>query len=281
MRLLHTLTHRLEDKPPGSVRYAILSHTWRDRELLFADVAHADAAQGWKSEECARKVLQACALAKSEGYDFIWVDNCCIDKSSSAELSEAINSMYQWYGMASVCYAFLADAESSTDLQACRYFTRGWTLQEMIAPSQLKFYNREWRCLGSRGDMSQQLSEITQIPLELLVDRETHLQSRYSMHILQTTSVATRMSWASKRNTARPEDIAYCLMGIFGVNMPLLYGEGGQRAFRRLQQEIMKRCGDQSILIHESRSLLANSKAWHWQFSTAQTRREITLAGQD
>jgi hypothetical protein len=161
--------------------------------------------------------------------------SCCIDKKSSAELSEAINSMYRWYQQSAVCYVFLADVSSDkpeikVQFKSSRWFTRGWTLQELIAPQNVVFYSKEWRILGTKSDdeMTIFLSLITRIDEEYVNGKDINL-----------ASISKRMSWASSRRTTRTEDIAYCLLGIFDLNMPLLYGEG-KRAFRRLQEEILK-----------------------------------------
>ena len=161
--------------------------------------------------------------------------SCCIDKKSSAELSEAINSMYRWYNHAAVCYAFLADvcwtddvAEIEVQLKSSRWFTRGWTLQELIAPQTVIFFSTEWRPLGTKARLTPALSSITGIDPDYLEGKDIKL-----------ASISKRMFWASSRKTTRTEDIAYCLLGIFDINMPLLYGEG-KRAFRRLQEEILK-----------------------------------------
>lgn len=181
----------------------------------------------------------------------IWIDTCCIDKTSSAELSEAINSMYRWYENSSICYIYLEDTPQDFDihrsgggrifsiLQQCRWVTRGWTLQELIAPSRAHFYFSDWRYIGSKNEQRfiRYLNKITGIETGILAGEVTVTQ----------VSVANRMKWASRRQTSRPEDIAYCLMGIFDVNMPLLYGEGGSKAFLRLQEQILTTIDDQSI----------------------------------
>jgi hypothetical protein len=161
--------------------------------------------------------------------------SCCIDKKSSAELSEAINSMYRWYNQAVTCYAFLADVswtgdavEIEAQLKSSRWFKRGWTLQELIAPRTVVFFSSEWRSLGTKSQLTSALSFITGIDPDYLEGKDVKL-----------ASISKRMFWASSRNTTRTEDIAYCLLGIFDINMPLLYGEG-KRAFRRLQEEILK-----------------------------------------
>ena len=179
--------------------------------------------------------------------------NCChcpphtfsaIDKRSSAELSEAINSMYTWYANAEVCYAYLSDVSESAAIDGAgsecarsRWFTRGWTLQELIAPRSMVFYSANWTKIGEKSNsISPLLSTTTGIDADILTgDRE-----------LETASVAKRMSWAARRTTTRTEDLAYSLMGIFSVNMPMLYGEGA-KAFISLQEEIMKASDDETL----------------------------------
>ncbi|KAI0690924.1 hypothetical protein C8T65DRAFT_745633 [Cerioporus squamosus] len=189
------------------------------------------------------KIRRACDVAHAHGYQYIWIDSCCIDKTSSAELSEAINSMFTWYQNASVCYAFLADVPSeqnprakNSDFGRSRWFTRGWTLQELIAPRSVVFLSKDWQIIGTKTTLANTIEAITTIPFSVL-----------TFHIpLHDVSVAQRMSWASERKTTRVEDEAYSLMGIFDINMPTLYGEG-QRAFNRLQEEILTRIPDQTL----------------------------------
>ncbi|PHH58808.1 hypothetical protein CDD81_4368 [Ophiocordyceps australis] len=220
--------------------YAILSHTWGDDEVVFGDCV-----SGTTSHKSSfAKVRDSCAQAVADDLDWIWIDSCCIDKSSSAELSEAINSMYAWYKDSEVCYAHLSGVSASADTSKtdgefarCRWFTRGWTLQELLAPAALVFYSEDWVMMGEKTALSRPLSVITGIDEGILTGAKA----------LESASIAKRMSWAAYRRTTRPEDVAYCLMGLFGVNMPMLYGEG-QRAFLRLQKEIMKQSDDQSLL---------------------------------
>jgi len=281
MRLLNTATHNLEyflgdTRPP----YAILSHTWGDEEILYQDVVGTDEWElGTGTRKAgADKVIRSCIQAKVDGYDYIWIDTCCIDKTSSAELSEAINSMFQWYKESDVCYAYLADILSAdesrshqpTMISHSKWFTRGWTLQELIAPQRVEFFDRMWSKLGSRDQLASLLSSITRIDMTVLA-RASHDPACYDgsssllqdqgcfscgqglaiQHMLSSFPVATRMSWAATRKTTRLEDQAYCLLGLFAVNMPLLYGEG-PKAFLRLQEEILRTTSDQSIFAHDS-----------------------------
>ena len=195
-----------------------------------------------------KKLEACCAQAKRDGYEYVWIDTCCIDKSSSAELSEAINSMYRWYQDCAVCYAYLVDVPNNVDLHTQEekfrkiiWFTRGWMLQELIAPFTLEFYGNEWysqgqeASLGTKRSLRKVISEITRIPIEVLHDSG-----------LKSYSVAQRMSWTSQRKTMRMEDRAYSLLSLFNVNMPLLYGEGNW-AFIRLREEIMKMSPDETL----------------------------------
>lgn len=270
MRLINAHTLRLENFhneatiPP----YAILSHTWGNSEITFKELrglnmSLRNARIRIKAKAGYYKITKACAQALIDGLSYCWVDTCCIDKTSSAELSEAINSMFRWYKNAQVCYAYLDDIDlfdpirsgdigfaqgnpsrfwtksidllGERDLAKAKWFTRGWTLQELVAPKKVVFYIKGWNFVGNKASMVEKLARITGIDEETLAGGS-----------LEAVSVARRMSWAAKRVTTRVEDIAYCLLGIFDVNMPLLYGEG-EKAFVRLQEEIMKDSQDQSL----------------------------------
>jgi len=231
--------------------YAILSHTWGKEEVSFQDLVGGDAP---KLLEC-KKIIGCRNQAVSDGYGYIWVDTCCIDKTSSAELSEAINSMFCWYQEAEVCYAYLADVDIKADLtylqsaiENSRWFTRGWTLQELVAPSDVVFYDSDWTEIGTKTDLTEIISGVTGVDVTVLL--------KGKMNNFDDYSVAKRMFWASRRRTTRVEDEAYCLMGLFGVNMPLLYGEN-QKAFFRLQEEIMKRSDDHSLFAWKTSELFA------------------------
>ncbi|KAK5060161.1 hypothetical protein LTR84_010045 [Exophiala bonariae] len=195
--------------------------------------------KGWsKLEGC-------CHEAARFGLRHVWIDTCCIDKSNSSELSEAINSMFAWYRDAELCLAYLSDASDVKDAfdhsRPSKWFSRGWTLQELLAPSKMLFFQREWEPLGTRSYLAYRIEQITMIPSVVLQNGITTVQDK-------EFSIATKMSWAAQRRTTRSEDRAYSLMGLFEVNMPTLYGEGGQSAFQRLQSEIFAASGDHSIL---------------------------------
>ncbi|SPO04558.1 uncharacterized protein DNG_07243 [Cephalotrichum gorgonifer] len=245
MRLLNANTIKLEefneaDAPP----YAILSHTWGSQEVTFQEIQGDGLVPGSKAAGY-EKISRTCRQALKQGLGYAWVDTCCIDKSSSAELSEAINSMFRWYQNAWVCYTYLSDVPSAVGaksiLSKSRWFTRGWTLQELLAPRRLVFFAADWHPIGTRGSLGELVSQATGIPGAFLRDDG---EGTYKMP--RGASVAQRMSWASRRQTTRPEDLAYCLLGIFGINMPLLYGEG-RNAFVRLQEEIIRHTDDQSV----------------------------------
>jgi heterokaryon incompatibility protein (HET) len=245
MRLLNTTTLKLEEHFDDKIpKYAILSHTWGDDEVTFGSIngPNPERKSGYK------KIEYTCAQAKRDGLSYAWVDTCCIDKSSSSELSEAINSMFQWYKQSQLCYAYLVDVTSELfdrTFPRSRWFRRGWTLQELLAPHEVVFFDANWGRLGTRTDHRAQISRITGIDVHAL---NLHKDFRFGPDEgLATFCVAKRMSWASNRETTRVEDTAYCLLGIFNVNLPLLYGEG-VKAFIRLQEEVIKRSHDESIL---------------------------------
>ncbi|GKZ24056.1 hypothetical protein AbraIFM66951_010555 [Aspergillus brasiliensis] len=247
MRLLNTKTRKLEDFMSHDIPpYAILSHTWAKDEVSFQDMQASTVTE----KEGYAKIQQSCERALQDGLNYVWVDTCCIDKASSAELSEALNSMMTWYAQSQICYAHLADVPPITDygldeaaFRGSRWFTRGWTLQELIAPSKLVFLAQDWSLLFPRDAVAERINDITGISHLFLETRPNNQALKFN---LMSTSIAERMSWASTRETSRTEDIAYSLLGIFQVNMPLLYGEGSN-AFRRLQEEIIKRSDDQSL----------------------------------
>lgn len=246
MRLLVTESAQTESlkcvefNPDEIPAYAILSHTWTKDEVLLADIINGTAG----NRGAYQKVVSTCEQALSDGLAYVWIDTCCIDKTSSAELSEAINSMYAWYRDADVCYAHLSDLFAEpphgvATLAGSRWFTRGWTLQELLAPSRVIFYaGDEWVRIGDKLDLSLELARITKISVDILRGKRP----------IETASIANRMGWAARRVTTRPEDIAYCLLGIFSINMPLLYGEG-TKAFKRLQEEILKQTDDESLFV--------------------------------
>ena len=259
MWLIDAHNLKLEEVWDENVKeYAILSHRWEDGEVSFQQIQNPAVASSLTNFA---KIRKSCEHAVSDGYNYVWVDTCCINKESSAELTEAINSMYRWYKASAVCYVFLSDVDAHVlneiveqQIKSSVWFTRGWTLQELLAPQHVVFYNQQWEFLGTKQTLSKLLTLRTDIDEGIL-----------SGEPLSRRSIAQRMSWASKRVTTRPEDTAYCLLGIFDVNMPMLYGER-EKAFLRLQEEIIKRSDDHSIFswpIHRNSQpgLLADSPA--------------------
>ena len=279
MRLLHSKTLAFHDFYDDSIPpYAILSHTWGNEELSYEDMCRyhkllaflrkepstQESLPIWQAagfatdDECKaterlpesrgfKKIIKTASIAGD--CDYIWVDTCCIQKSSSAELQEAINSMYRWYQRSAACLVYLEDVDVesiedvSVQLQKCRWIGRGWTLQELIAPRNLNFYDKNWELIADKRGLLTALHEATGIPQHVLATRD-----------LSRASVAQKMSWAAKRTTTRVEDRAYSLLGIFGVHMAMLYGEG-ENAFRRLQEEILRTTPDDSIFTWQAQEL--------------------------
>lgn len=272
--------------------YAILSHTWEDDEVRFEDVCFGKSTSVMPTDKQGyTKIKYSCDQARRDGLEYIWIDCCCIDKSSSAELSEAINSMFSWYEKSRRCYVYLFDLNRPEHLpitfEESRWFRRGWTLQELIAPVYIEFYDHQWIRLGDKGtrpdenifsdpwdaldgfeaifnlysaqpqdyegNLAYRIESVTRIPIEVLT-----LKQRPINRLLSRFPAAQRLSWAASRQTTRVEDRAYSLLGLFDVNMPLLYGEG-KEAFTRLQQEIMNRYHDQTLLA------FTRQKHIHWQ----------------
>jgi len=239
MRLLNTEKIALVDfSGPDLPPYAILSHTWGTGEVSFEDMTTSDPST-LAAKRGYAKILETCRLALSQGFKYVWIDTCCINKSSSAELTESINSMFNWYQRSEVCYVYLSDhiPPGLEGMETCRWFTRGWTLQELLAPTNVEFYNRDWAGIGTKKELCFRLGLITGIPVSMVA----------GLDALHMYSVAQRMAWAAGRKTTRPEDRAYSLLGIFDIHMPMIYGEG-LNAFQRLQEEIIKRTADLTIL---------------------------------
>src|SRR5277367_2710574 len=221
--------------------YAMLSHTWEadTEEVTFKDLIYGTG----KGKLGYKKICFCGEQARRDGLKYFWVDTCCIDKSSSAVLSEAIISMFCWYHNAAKCYVYLSDISRPTfdvndkfnqlpcelAFRKSRWFTRGWTLQELLAPASVEFFSKDWEQLGDKKSLERHIHEITGIPVKALQGSP-----------LSDFSVTERMLWAEKRETTRKEDKAYSLLGIFDVHMPLIYGEGREKALKRLREEIDK-----------------------------------------
>uniref|UniRef100_A0A8H7K7J1 Heterokaryon incompatibility domain-containing protein n=1 Tax=Bionectria ochroleuca TaxID=29856 RepID=A0A8H7K7J1_BIOOC len=260
MRLLNVSTLEFESFPDPKTRpeYTILSHTWEDEEVTFQEFQRPT--RTIQSKAGYTKIKLACEQAIKHGLQYAWVDTCCIDKSSSTELSEAINSMFRWYEKSRICFAFLIDVQPGVDaydpdsaFATSRWFTRGWTLQELVAPKRVDFFSMDWGYIGSRDELAAPIQRITSINEFYLVD---HHQWPSRQNLLCTASVAERMSWAARRTTTREEDAAYCMFGMFDISMPLVPGEGA-RAFQRIQEEILKHSFDPSLLAWDLDSMSA------------------------
>lgn len=231
-----SLTKELEVNVPP---YAILSHTWGDDK---DEVNFDDLHKSFQNKAGYAKIRFCGERAKRDNLEYFWVDTCCFNKADHTECTYAINSMFRWYRDAAKCYVYLSDVSVSgggedhpewtwkSAFRNSRWFTRGWTLQELLAPASIEFFSREGEHLGNKKTLEQQIHEITRIPIAAL--RGVPL-SQFSVH--------ERMRWAAKRNTRKKEDQAYCLLGIFDVFMPLIYGEG-EHALIRLRNEV-----DQSL----------------------------------
>lgn len=232
------LTSFDDDCPPP---YAILSHTWIEGQ----EIAYHELIAGKGRDTTGFDKIRFCGeRAAVDGLQYFWIDACCIDKANQVELSTAINSMFRWYQRASRCYVYLTDVsvpEESADTQTSRigwadafrrsrWFTRGWTLQELIAPASVEFFSKEGKRLGSKVSLEHDIYETTKIPVAILRGES-----------LEDFGVEERMSWAACRTTSLKEDKVYCLLGIFGVFLPLIYGEGEAYATKRLREEIDKR----------------------------------------
>lgn len=258
MRLLDTTSLDFRDFEAPPELYAILSHRWRHDEVSFKQ--YRKNRELIKHQAGYSKIVEFCAVARHRGFPFAWIDTCCIDKRSSAELSEAINSMYQWYRSANECFVWLDDyrPEDSSSLGECEWFTRGWTLQELLAPDCCIFFDANWDIIGHKhcksgsgcrcGFNEFEAPRPCGPSLLPMLKAITGISDRFLSKAspISLASVAARMSWATGRFTTRVEDRAYSLLGLFDIHMPLLYGEGSE-AFQRLQGAIIKKSSDSSI----------------------------------
>ena len=226
-----------DEVPP----YAILSHTWgaNTEEVTFEDLTN-----GTGRDKAGYEKLRFCGdQVKYDGLRYFWVDTCCINKANFTELSQAINSMFRWYQKAAKCYVYLSDV-STTKRKASeqsfettwepafrksRWFCRGWTLQELLAPSSVEFFSRDRKRLGDKRTLESVIHEVTKIDVSALRGASP---SQFS--------VEERFSWSENRQTTHKEDKVYSLLGIFDVHMPLIYGEGEENALKRLRREIGK-----------------------------------------
>jgi heterokaryon incompatibility protein (HET) len=264
MRLLQLKGHdrfSLTQFPKGNIPpYAILSHTWggENDEVTLKDLENGSG----RDKKGYQKLLFCGNQATADNLHYFWVDTCCIDKSNEKELTTAINSMFRWYQTAARCYVYLSDVsvlvqdsqsryinEWESAFRNSRWFTRGWTLQELLAPKTVLFYSRDHVRLGDKQSLEQQIRKITGIAVEAL-------QGGY----LGNFDVDERLRWAEERQTTEEEDKAYCLLGIFDVSLPLVYGEGYTKAMNRLLRQVKDSIQDVSQL--ESKSVMAYIGLW-------------------
>ncbi|KAM0297353.1 hypothetical protein HYE67_003075 [Fusarium culmorum] len=241
---LHTST-QIDFKQQG---YGILSHRWGSNEILFSQISQfAHELRQTRNRHVLPqldKILGACITARQQGLQWMWIDNCCINKSDNSELSESINSMFKWYSDAVVCLTYLSDVryaggspvfQSYETGETSKWFSRGWTLQELLAPSNLLFYDTDWKYLGSKIDLAKPIEDVTGIAAQYLTKEND----------FRTACIAAKMSWAARREATKEEDMAYCLFGIFNLHLPVQYGEG-KAAFIRLQDALIAK-NDESL----------------------------------
>jgi hypothetical protein len=239
-----------EDLVTNIPPYAILSHTWgQDTD----EVTYKDLVDKVGKDKVGYKKLQFCAnQARHHGIEHFWVDTCCIDKSNTIEVQRSINSMFRWYQEATRCYVYLSDVSvtrnrkrksepSETQWKSAfresKWFTRGWTLQELLAPTSVEFFAQDGQWLGDKQSLEQDIHEVTGIATQALRDNQ-----------LSRFDIDERFKWAEKRKTKHEEDWAYCLLGIFGVSMLPNYGEGKDNAVRRLRRKIQKASESQYVI---------------------------------
>jgi len=248
---------RFNDEELGGIRYAALSHCWCAAgiagELQFKELDKftPETVQGFRNRPGYQKIVKSCSLARERGLGWLWVDTCCIIRENESELSEAVNSMYRWYKNSEICFAYLHDVKFSLPTEPNvgmfptpkgwpTWFSCSWTLQELLAPRHVHFFDQDWRLIGDKAELTHELTRITGIPVNVLTSGLPHPDDPCR------PSAAQIMSWAADRKTCTREDRAYALMGIFEVHMPTNYGES-DKAFRRLQVSIIKEYNDHSI----------------------------------
>ncbi|THV01903.1 hypothetical protein K435DRAFT_376728 [Dendrothele bispora CBS 962.96] len=262
-RLIDTRTRRLvEFAESGAVipPYAILSHRWlHGEEATFQEfmelqtksspislarlgcLGHRDTVtqerrQELKRKSGFRKIFAACQKARDDGFDFIWIDTCCLDKTNHEEIATNIKFMYSFYQNSEVCYVYLADVwkegmpwEHATFCRS-EWFQRGWTLQELLAPRQVVFFDAAWNRIGDKHQLKDAINHLTGIPPSVLEGTTS----------IQSVDIQTRMSWCAGRKTTKSSDLAYCLLGILGVVMEPNHGEDVETAFERLQAKLVQ-----------------------------------------
>ena len=248
------------DEELCGIQYATMSHCWctaglaeeiQFKELVELNEATLETMRDLRNRPGYRKIVESCSLTRKEGLDWLWVDTCCIMRESKTELSEAINSMFQWYRGSEICFAYLHDVKfplltrpgteiSHTSNDWSTWFSCSWTLQDLLGARVIHFFDQDWHLIGDKDELTPKLTEITGIPEDVLANGLPHPDDPCR------PSTAQIMSWAANRKATIREDRAYALVGIFEVHMPTKYGEN-ENAFRRLQMSIIKEYNDHSI----------------------------------
>ncbi|THU83240.1 hypothetical protein K435DRAFT_432655 [Dendrothele bispora CBS 962.96] len=242
-RLIDTHTIQLVEFPVDNEvpPYAILSHRWVEgQEISYQEMLQipTDATHPSRIKTGFQKIVKACKQAVKENHAYIWADTCCIHHGNYGQVSQDINSMFDYYKNSEICFVYLHDLhERDVRFIRTEWFTRGWTLQELIAPSLVKFFNKEWGCLSDKRDLrdSRNIYRRTMIPIQILRGERS----------IEDVDLKERMSWSLTRKTTKEEDQAYCLLGLLGVTMETNYGEGVEMAFQRLSRVLCERYPDQ------------------------------------
>ncbi|KAI9569767.1 heterokaryon incompatibility protein-domain-containing protein, partial [Boletus coccyginus] len=217
------------------VEYDVFSHRWDE---ISGEPTYQDISAGKRNVSKFKKLAHFCEMSSKLGRKLAWVDTCCIDKTNAAELSEAIHGMYKWYANAYLCVVYLADSSSFADWDHESWFTRGWTLQELLAPKRVRFYNKDWHPFTPPGtDDDRKFSSVVS-PLENASGISRAAFATDNSQGVHRATCWEIMSWAARRRTTRVEDRAYCLIWLFRVSLTITYGEG-QRAFTRLVEAIL------------------------------------------
>ncbi|KAK7437911.1 hypothetical protein VKT23_018346 [Stygiomarasmius scandens] len=238
LRLINTKTHRLVDFPEHRDEYpsyAILSHRWLDEEVTYQEYLRPR--DETKRKSGYRKILQACKQASRDGFEYIWIDTCCINQEDQDEVARNVKSMYAYYGNSDVCYAYLVDISTKTGIsyltqrlwRESDWFKRGWTLQELVAPQQVVFFDSSWTQIGDKEKLKEEIHDLTGIPSSVLEGSKPIME----------VDIRERMSWCAGRQTTIPADLVYSLLGILGVQLEPDYKENVVNAFRRLQNALI------------------------------------------
>lgn len=265
MRLLNATTYTFREfrQRESRPQYAILSHRWFDEEITYATLDPSELQDRDSRSPQLDKIRNTCRVAREERLEWVWIDSCCINKESSAELDRSIISMFKWYQEAAICYTYLWDVVASEQKTATfkrkgsekdsEWFERGWTLQELLAPREMKFFDMDWVFIGRRANLTAKIESITGIKARFLDGSEA----------FRTACIATRLSWQATRKTTEEEDMVYSLLGILGVSLVPTYGDG-RLSFLKLQQELLKTYRDESIFAWTTSGLHLPKHDRHW-----------------